>query len=543
MSRRHPTLGAVARTLRRRLNVPSGGGDGWGAYLAQVEPALAATPRVHRFARVPIIAAAGAASEPMAVWIEGGGEAALRTRQTIATGTRPPAVVLDGPLQDALAQTRCERVLLVRGGDSLAPLALERFGQAVALMPQAGLITCDEDRLDPAGRRHAPRFRPAPSPDRWLASDASGSLLVVARDAAAGLLRQLSGDPAWRHELALALALTGDPSEAAAHVPMLLCHVGGEGEDPPQLSAEAVQRTLNHSEPGARVEPAGQLRRVRRLPAPEPVVEVIVCLRDRAELLARCIVSLFSRTDYERLTLTLVDNGSREPATLELLRGLERDTRVRVLRDSGPFNFAALNNAAARTSTADVLVFLNNDTEIVDPSWVTTLLEEALRPQVGAVAPMLLYPDGTVQHAGAAIGIHGYAGHPFAGLAPGDATPFGSADGGTRNWLAVTAACMMVQRAKFEAVGGFDESFVVAGNDVDLCLRLTAAGHRSLCVPHAVLLHDESRSRGAHIDPGDFVRSEQSYGEFRTLGDPFYNPNLTLSATDCAVRAPGETTG
>ena len=89
-------------------------------------------------------------------------------------------------------------------------------------------------------------------------------------------------------------------------------------------------------------------------------------------------------------------------------------------------------------------------------------------------------------------------------------------------------------------MGGFDEKFVVAGNDVDVCLRLTAAGYRSLCVPHVALLHDESRSRGAHIDPGDFVASKRSYGAFRTVGDPFYNPNLTLRATDCAVRAPDE---
>jgi len=222
------------------------------------------------------------------------------------------------------------------------------------------------------------------------------------------------------------------------------------------------------------------------------------------------------------------------------VRGLSAHRRVRVIRDPRPFHFAVLNNRAAASSSADVLVFLNNDTEVIDPAWVETLLEEALRAEVGAVAPLLLYPDGTIQHAGAALGLHGYAGHPFAGLAPDTETPFGRAAGGTRNWLAVTAACMMVQREKFLAAGGFDESFVVAGNDVDLCLRLTMAGHRSLCVPHAKLVHDESRSRGAHIDPGDFVASERSYGDFRTVGDPFYNPNLTLRSTDCALRGPAE---
>jgi GT2 family glycosyltransferase len=272
----------------------------------------------------------------------------------------------------------------------------------------------------------------------------------------------------------------------------------------------------------------------------EPEVEVIICLRDRPELLARCVDSLLTVSTYERLKLALVDNGSAEPRTHELLTRYQASPRVRIIHDPRPFNFAALNNAAARGSSADAVVFLNNDTELVDPEWVSTLLGEAMRPEVGAVAPMLLYPDGLVQHAGAALGLHGYAGHPFAGLSPSRETPFGRADGGTRNWMAVTAACMMVQRSKFEAVGGFDETFVVAGNDVDLCLRLTAAGHRSLCVPHAVVVHDESRSRGGHIDPGDFVRSEQSYGDYRTVGDPFYNPSLTLKDTDCSVRLPSE---
>ncbi len=166
-----------------------------------------------------------------------------------------------------------------------------------------------------------------------------------------------------------------------------------------------------------------------------------------------------------------------------------------MLSDPRPFNFAALNNMAVSSLSADVLVFLNNDTAVINRDWLAVMLE-SVRPDVGAVAPLLFYPDGAVQHAGAAIGLHGYAGHPFAGLSPDAATPFGRAIAGTRNWLAVTAACMMVERFKFVEVGSFDEGFVVGGNDVDLCLRLTAAGYRSLCVPRTALLHDESRSRG-----------------------------------------------
>jgi O-antigen biosynthesis protein len=508
--------------------------DRWRSYLDGVEPALLSRPRVHRFAQVPELGPPALQAAPIAVWIEGEGGSASRTRDALAGGTVRPAGLLGGSLEDALVRTRCEYLALVRAGDSPAPLALERLGQAASLAPDAGVITCDDDVIDRAGARSAPRLRPGPSPDRWLACDDSGALIVVRRNQAAAALGELHGGPGWRHELALVLA--GPDGSGHAHVPMLLCHRELDLPHPPPLDAWVVSRYSG----GASVEWAQGVRRVRRAIAGEPSVEVVICFRDQPALLARCVVSLLGRTRYERLSVALVDNGSRDSQTAALLDGLAPRPRVRVLRDERAFNFAALNNRAAESSIADVLVFLNNDTEIVDGGWVEALLEEALRPEVGAVAPLLLYPGGAVQHAGAAIGLHGYAGHPFAGLMPEDETVFGRAAGGTRNWLAVTAACMMVERAKFEAVGAFDEGFVVGGNDVDLCLRLTAAGHRSLCVPHAVVMHDESVSRGAHIDPGDFVRSEQSYGEFRTVGDPFYSPSLTLESTGCELRLPSE---
>jgi len=273
----------------------------------------------------------------------------------------------------------------------------------------------------------------------------------------------------------------------------------------------------------------------------EPTVEVIVAFRDRPQLLDRCVRSVLARSTYERLRLRLVDNGSTDSRLAPLIEQFTRDSRVSVEADSGPFNFSALMNRAAARAKGDLLLFLNNDTQVITPGWIEELLQEALRPEVGAVAPLLLYPDGRVQHAGVALGIHGWAGHPFAGLRPDDRTPFGAASDGTRNWLAVSAACMMVERRKFLEVEGFDEAFAVGGGDVDLCLRLTAAGYRSLCVPHARLLHDESASRDpAAVPPGDFVASRRSYGAFRTVGDPFYHPALTLQDTTCRVRTAHE---
>jgi GT2 family glycosyltransferase len=379
------------------------------------------------------------------------------------------------------------------------------------LAPDAALITCDEDRLDADGERRDPVIRPGPSPDALAERDVAGSAFVVAREGA--LAAGVDGE---RHTLARALA--GPDAGGQAHVPLVLRHAA-RPPSPPVPTA---------------VRPA--LRR-------EPEVEVIVCFRDRPDLLRRSVHSLLEVTAWDRLRVRLVDNGSESPATARLVEELARDDRVAASRDDRPFNFAALNNDAAEASGADVLVFLNNDTEVVEEGWLETLLEHALRPEVGAVAPLLLGPDGRVQHAGAALGLHGYAGHPFAGLAPERPTPFGAAADGTRNWLAVTAACLVVEREKFAAAGGFDEGFAVAGQDVDLGLRLTAAGHRSLCVPHARVVHDESASRDPQdIPAGDFARSRERYGAFRTSGDPFYSPALTLAATDCALRGPGEET-
>jgi GT2 family glycosyltransferase len=509
----------------------------WREFLDQVEPELSAHPRVHRFAQPPLLDDQ-VEPDPLAVWIDGAGPAAERTRISVMSGTRPPTQILSGPLGQALAATRDQRVVLVRAGDELAPQALERIGQAARLAPDAAIITTDSDQLDASGTRSAPQLRPGPSPDHWLAWNDSGPLLTVDRVRALEQPAALDGEPSRRHELALRLA--GPRSAEHAHVPQLLCHQAAQTASADLPDAEGAARVLREWEPSARLEPGAACHRVRRPVRGEASVEVIICFRDRPELLDRCVTSILALTSWDRVTVTLVDNGSIEAATNHLVSKLNRDDRVALRRDTRAFNFAALNNAAAQASTADVLVFLNNDTEIVDPQWLASLLEETTRPEVGAVAPLLLYPDGTVQHVGAAIGLHGYAGHPFAGLNPETPTPFGRAEAGTRNWLAVTAACMMVERAKFVEVGGFDESFVVAGNDVDLCLRLTAAGHRSLCVPHARLIHDESASRAGHIDPGDFAASERSYGKFRTLGDPFYNPNLTLAATDCRLRGPGE---
>jgi GT2 family glycosyltransferase len=464
--------------LARRLRAT---GTEYERYIDRVEPELMARPRVHRFAKAPVIGRQDTRAEPMGVALDS----------------------LDGG-----AEGSAEWAVLVRDGDRLAPQALERLGQAVTLAPDALVISADHDRATGDGERVAPRLHPGPSPDLWSARDPAFAVMAVRRDAARQAVRR---GVRTRHRLLLELG--GDDGSRHAHVPLVLCH---------------VDRALEPETPSGPQRPAA---------TGQPSLEVIVPFRDQPDLLKRCARSLLAHAAYERLRLRLVDNGSKDPLTADLLARLQRDRRVILDSDPRPFNFSSLANAAAGRSEADVLVFLNNDTETDDADWIQTLLHQAIRPEVGAVAPLLTFPDGRVQHAGVAIGLHGWAGHPFAGLAPDEETPFGAAEVGPRNWLAVTAACMMVERRKFDEVGGFDERFQVGGGDVDLCLRLTRAGYRSLSVPAARVVHDESATRDpAAIPLGDFEASRESYGDFRRLGDPFYHPALSLDETSCQVR-------
>jgi GT2 family glycosyltransferase len=474
----------------------------WGTFAGEVEPGQLAVPRVHR-ARMPAIV--GPASTPpaavaVAVDASGGGDAAA-TRASLERQTVAPAAVVDGGTAVALGATRAEWVVTVAAGDLLADVALERLGQAASQVPAAGLITADDDAFDTRGVRVDPRLRPGPSPDLFAHRDPD--YVVAAR----------------RHDR----LHTRPGSTGHAHVPMVLAHRAA-GPPRPHLATA----------PAGGPPPAPVLRG-------EPHVEAIICFRDRPELLERAARSLLEVTDYARLTLHLVDNGSTDARSAVLVRKLGADPRVTLVRDERPFNFSALNDAAALRSDADVLLLLNNDTEVVEPGWLAPLVAHTQREDVGAVGPLLTFRDGRVQHAGVALGIHGWAGHPFAGLRPERRTPFGAALDGPREWTAITAACLVVERRKYLAAGGLDPAFAVGGGDVDLCLRLGSWGWRSLCVPSVRVIHDESASRDPlAVTTADHAASRRSYGAMRTAGDPCYHPALTLAATDCSPRAPGE---
>ncbi len=439
------------------------------------------------------------------------------------------------PEGDLLALAPEDFVALLPADARLPPQALYEVAASFAANPDADLVYTDEDRLDARGRRRAPQFKTDWSPDLLLGCEALGDLAVARRAAwerAGGI-----GDPAARHDRALRLAEAIPPARIR-HIPAVLVHRRAP-DGPGPADAEAVARHLaRRGVAGARVEAnpilPGTLRVRWPVPHPAPLVSVIVPTRDRAALLARCAEGVLHRTDYENLEFLVVDNGSVAAETRALFRRLAENPRVRVLPQDGPFNYAALNNAAAAAARGAVLVLLNNDVDVIGPDWLAELVGHVVRPEVGVVGARLLFADGRLQHGGVALGVSGVAGHTDL-LAPRGAPGYGGRLALVRDVAAVTGACLAVRREVYAAVSGMDAAHLaVAYNDVDFCLRVRERGWRVLWTPFAELFHLESASR-----PSDLAAAEQArYGREvaymrRRWGaalhaDPFYGPNFSL---------------
>jgi GT2 family glycosyltransferase len=225
--------------------------------------------------------------------------------------------------------------------------------------------------------------------------------------------------------------------------------------------------------------------------------------------------------------ILLADNGSRDSATLAFLASLEREGAARVLPFPGGFNFSSMMNEASRAARGEFLLFLNDDTEVLETGSIAAMAEEADRSDAGAVGALLLYPNGKIQHAGLVVGMGVVAGHLWKGMSAGGA-PFFVSPLLSREVSAVDGACFLVRKTTFFDLGGFDaERLAVSFGDVDFCLRAREKGLRILYTPHAVFLHHETQSRRSDLDEREVVWMERRWGK-RLAKDPFYHPDLSL---------------
>lgn len=406
------------------------------------------------------------------------------------------------------------------------------------------LLYSDEDFLDHLGQRSQPQFKPDWSPELFYSRPYTGQLTfyrVAAVRQAGGFRPGLA--EAQGYDLALRLIEQNGPPH---HLPEVIYHSRQPLELDQPLSTvftEALQEHLERTKRLAIIEP-GLLAGTFHCHFPltkAPSISLIIPTRDQSEVLRRCLDSIVERTSYSNYELVIVDNASHQGETHRYFAELSSNPHVRLLSFEGPFNYSAINNFAAAQVKSDLLVFLNNDTEVITPSWLEELASYAIQPEIGAVGARLLYPNGTIQHAGVVVGLLGVADHvlkELSGMSPGY---LGLAKT-VKNVSALTAACLMTRRELFEQVGGFDEkNLPVAFNDVDFCLKVGELGKRLVWTPHAELYHYESVSRGLDIsiEKENRLHQEITYMFGRWPGpialDPYYNPNLSRDRLDYAV--------
>jgi len=473
--------------------------------------------------------------------------------------TRPPAAALTAHL----AASGADFVALIDAGDQLAPRALFCVADAFIRHPEWQALYTDEARIDPNGVLSGPHFKPDFNIDLMRSLPYVGALLAVRRE----VFGAIGGfDVAWEgteeYDLALRLAERVG-SRGFGHVADALYHrltVSGRTQRPVEAicadMTKIVQAHLDRQGIAATAEqgmPAHTCRVRYHHEGPDPLVSIIIPTKNQLAMLKRCVETVLKLTEYENYEVIVVDNGSNEADACAYLQAIEDKyadigSRIRVLRDPGPFNFSALNNRAVRESAqGEYLCLLNNDAAPLDGAWLGEMMALARRPDIGVVGAKLTYPDGRLQHGGVVLGV-GWgspADHPYNGE-PGNAIGYWGRLLVPQEFSAVTAACCVTRRAVWDQLGGFDEeSFAVCYNDVDYCLRVQEAGFLVAWTPFARLLHDTSVSQRANVEKKAIEEraarfAREKLAMFRKwmpkiAFDPAYNRNLSSFGLGFAV--------
>ncbi|MGH2035805.1 glycosyltransferase family 2 protein [Enterococcus faecalis] len=455
----------------------------------------------------------------------------------------------------ALAIATGEFVALLDNDDELAINAFYEVVKVLNENPELDLIYSDEDKIDMDGNRSDPAFKPDWSPDLLLGTNYISHLGVYRRS----ILEEIGGfrkgyEGSQDYDLVLRFT-EKTTKERITHIPKVLYYwrmlptstavdQGSKGyafEAGLRAVQDAlVRRGINgHATHGA----ANGLYDVYYDIESEKLVSIIIPTKNGYKDVQRCVSSIIEKTTYQNYEVIMADNGSTDPKMHELYAEFEQQLPGRFFVESIdiPFNFSTINNRAAKKAHGEYLLFLNNDTEVITENWLTLMVSFAQQERIGCVGAKLLYPNNTVQHAGVILGLGGVAGHGHYGYPHGDLGYFGRLAINV-NYSAVTAACLLMKKADFDAVGGFEEAFTVAFNDVDLCLKVQALGRDNVWLHEAELYHFESQTRG-YDDKGkkkkrfeqEKVMMEEKWGPL-IENDPFYNPNLTRDIPNFSLR-------
>lgn len=519
-----------------------------GEHLASAAPALALFIRAAGKSREALAATLQSLADiqpsytPTSITVLGDAEPAAS--ETLPQLRGLAAQGLDAVHQLVQTET-CDWILVVDAGDCFTPSGLLMMALELRDAPQCR-AACADALVPTDTGEPATLMRPDFNLDMLLSCPATMARhWIFRRDV---FLEAGGFDPAFEQapefELLLRLIEAGGLDGLAhVHEPLLSTAAPPLVNNDHELAAIAKHlRARGYDNATVDATPPGRYRILYGHIA-QPLVSIIIPTKDQFALLERCVSTLLEKTTYPHYEIVLVDNGSTDPAACAWLDGLAAlgEARIRVLRYPGPFNYAAMNNLGAREAQGDYLVLLNNDTAIVQGDWLDALLNHAQRPEVGMVGAKLLYPNGQVQHAGLLLGLHGMAGYPFSG-AEAEAPGYMHRLEIDQNYIAVSAACLMVRRALYDELGGMDAgAFPLICGDIDLCLRARAAGYLTVWTPHAVLLHEKGATLTSTPPEGVDQQRERAQDEMyrrwlpALAHDPAYNRNLSLQSTEFAV--------
>lgn len=447
---------------------------------------------------------------------------------------------ISGASNEAVSLASGQFLALLDNDDELSPDALFEMYQAIKEQ-DVDVVYSDMDIIDTNNVHSAPIYKPDWSPELFTSQMYVGHLLCVKRelfDMVGGFQTEFNGSQDY--DLLFRIA---EKTDRIGHVSKVLyswralsTSTAVNAASKPYAQTAGVRAVQAHLD---RVLGEGKAKAletenlfvydVRYQLEKYPLVSVLIPTKDHAEDLKAAIDSIYDKTTYPNYEILVLDNNSEEAETFAYFKELGKKENVRLVKASYPFNWSKINNQGMELAAGEVIVCLNNDVIVIEPEWMTRLVEKAVQDRIGTVGGMLLYPDGTIQHAGIVVGIGGWADHVYKGCEPvHHATPFISPMV-TRNVTASTGACLAFRKELAQKFGGFNETFIICGSDVEFSLRLIQNGYRNVYDPKVRLYHYESKSRDSYIPDIDFSMSALAYKKYRELGDPYYNKNLDYS--------------
>lgn len=462
---------------------------------------------------------------------------------------------ISGNTNAAIEMATGDFIVLADHDDTLAPDALFECVKAINQDPEIDVVYTDEDKLDiDGGELFEPHFKPDFNPDLLTSVNYICHLFVVNHELLleVGLFKE-EFDGAQDYDFILRCT---EKARKICHIPKALyhwrCHQDSTASNPEsklyafEAGARAVKAHYDRlGIPVKSVEKGidyGIYHTTFEITG-DPLVSVIIPNKDHSADLDLCMRSLIEKSTYKNLEFIVVENNSADPATFAYYEKIQKEFEfVHVVTWEREFNYSAINNFGVTFAKGEYLLFLNNDTELINPESIEEMLGYCQREDVGITGVRLLYSDDTIQHAGVVVGFGGIAGHTFIGLHKAESSYFNQAMC-ARNYSAVTAACMMSKRSLFDQVGGFSEDLAVAFNDIDYCMKIRSLNKLVVYAPYALFYHYESKSRGLEDTPEKVERFNREIKKFSEKwpdilrdGDPYYNPNLTLRKSNFALR-------